>query len=113
MTDERAGFRVAEQSGLQVTGTLGVLDLAADRGLVDFAAAILALEQTSFRRPGALLRVLLAKHESVKENGVAGGSQLAEGERSRWNLVLTSGTALIQTAGFSGGEGWRGYPVCL
>ena len=68
LIDERAGFSAAQQQGLNVTGTLGVLDLAADRGLIDFAAAILALEQTNFRRPGALLRVLLAKHGLRKEN---------------------------------------------
>ncbi len=67
LIDERAGFSVAQQQGLNVTGTLGVLDLAAERGLIDFAAAIVALEQTSFRRPVGLLRVLLAKHGMRKE----------------------------------------------
>lgn len=67
LIDERAGFSVAQQRGLHVTGTLGVLDLAAERGLIDFAAAIVALEQTSFRRPGTLLRVLLANIECEKK----------------------------------------------
>jgi predicted nucleic acid-binding protein len=49
--------------GFRVTGTLGVLDLAATRGLVDFAAAIRMLEGTSFRRPEAVLKTLLAKHK--------------------------------------------------
>jgi predicted nucleic acid-binding protein len=62
LIDERLGFRVAQQMGLRVTGTLGVLDLAAERGLVDFAEAIRRLEQASFRRPLKLLKVLLAKH---------------------------------------------------
>lgn len=62
LIDERLGFRVAQQMGLRVTGTLGVLDIAAERGLVDFAEAIRRLEQTSFRRPLKLLEVLLAKH---------------------------------------------------
>lgn len=65
LIDERAGFQVARQLGLDATGTLGVLDRAADRGLVDFAAAIRALEQTSFRRPAMILRALLAKHRSI------------------------------------------------
>lgn len=64
LIDERDGFRIAMRRGLRATGTLGVLDLAAERGLVDFAAAITALELTSFRLPAALLKILLAKHTS-------------------------------------------------
>jgi predicted nucleic acid-binding protein len=63
LIDERAGFRVAQRRGLRATGTIGILDLAADKGLVDFADAIRRLEQTNFRRPAALLRALLAKHD--------------------------------------------------
>jgi predicted nucleic acid-binding protein len=63
LIDDRRGARVAKQQGLRVTGTLGLLDLAAERGLVDFAGAIRALENTSFRRPEALLQALLNKHE--------------------------------------------------
>ena len=50
LIDERAGFRVAQGRGLRATGTLGVLDLAAERGLIDFAEAIRQLEPTGFRR---------------------------------------------------------------
>ncbi len=63
LIDERAGFRVAREKGLRVTGTLGVLDIAAERGLVDFAQAIGQLEKTNFRRPAELLKALLAKHD--------------------------------------------------
>jgi len=63
LLDERAGVRVAQRKGLRVTGTLGVLDLAAERGLVDFRQAIRSLENTTFRRPRALLEALLAKHK--------------------------------------------------
>lgn len=62
LIDERTRSRVAQTRGLRVTGTLGVLDLAAERGLIDFADAIRALELTSFRRPAALLELLLEKH---------------------------------------------------
>jgi predicted nucleic acid-binding protein len=62
LIDEREGFRVAPRKGLRVTGTLGLLDLAAERGLVDFTQAIRELERTSFRRPDALLEGLLEKH---------------------------------------------------
>lgn len=51
LIDEREGFRVAKKRGLRVTGTLGLLDLAAGRGMIDFDQAIQMLERTSFRRP--------------------------------------------------------------
>jgi hypothetical protein len=57
------GIGLPCKGGLQVTGTLGLLDLAAQRGLVDFAQAIQALERTTFRRPDALLNALLRKHQ--------------------------------------------------
>jgi len=63
LIDDRKGVDVARQLGLRVTGTLGVLDLAAERGLIDFAEAIRALERTTFRRPGELLNALAAKHQ--------------------------------------------------
>jgi predicted nucleic acid-binding protein len=63
LIDERRGVRAAERQGLRVTGTLGVLDLAAERGWLDFAKAIRLLEGTTFRRPTALLETLLYKHK--------------------------------------------------
>lgn len=63
LIDDRQGMRLARQQGLRATGTLGLLDLAAERGLIDFADAIKQLEQTTFRRPEALLKKLLQKHE--------------------------------------------------
>jgi predicted nucleic acid-binding protein len=50
-----------------VIGTLGILDVAAERGLVDFAQAIRSLRRTSFRIPEALLDSLLKKHECPTE----------------------------------------------
>ena len=66
MIDERDGSRVARKRGLRVTGTLGLLDLAAERGLVNFAQAIQSLEGTTFRRPTALLEALLLKHRMLE-----------------------------------------------
>ncbi len=65
LIDERLGFRVAKRRGLRVTGTLGLLDRAADLGLVDFTEAIRNLELTSFRRPVDLIQTLLAKHKTT------------------------------------------------
>lgn len=62
LMDDRKGVKAAEGKGLRVTGTLGVLDLAAERGLVDFGEAIRKLKRTSFRRPAALLDALSEKH---------------------------------------------------
>jgi predicted nucleic acid-binding protein len=62
---EREGFRVARRKGLRVTGTLGVLDLAAERRLIDLAEAIRRLERTNFRRPQAVLEALLLKHKGT------------------------------------------------
>jgi predicted nucleic acid-binding protein len=65
LVDERIGFRMAKKMGLRVTGTLGLLDMAADHGLVNFGAAVQALEKTTFRRPETLLEALLKKHSQT------------------------------------------------
>ena len=62
LMDDRKGVIVARGKGLRVTGTLGVLDLAAQRGLIDFAQAVNRLRRTTFRIPEALLDSLMKKH---------------------------------------------------
>lgn len=62
LMDDRKGVIAARRRGLRVTGTLGVLDLAAQRGLVNFAQAIERLRRTTFRIPEGLLDSLLMKH---------------------------------------------------
>ncbi|MBI4910828.1 MAG: DUF3368 domain-containing protein [Acidobacteria bacterium] len=62
LMDERRGVTVARGKGLRVTGTLGILDLAAEEGLVDFAQAAASLRQTSFRNPADLLETMIKKH---------------------------------------------------
>jgi predicted nucleic acid-binding protein len=47
--DERLGVRLAQQHGLAVTGTLGILVQAAVRRLVDMDEAIQRLQRTTFR----------------------------------------------------------------
>jgi predicted nucleic acid-binding protein len=49
LIDERKGTRVALNKGFEVTGTLGVLGVAARRGLVDLADSFAGLKQTNFR----------------------------------------------------------------
>lgn len=59
LTDDRAAVRAAKKKGLPVTGTLGVLDLAAAHGLVDLESAIARLIATNFRYSQSLIdRVL-------------------------------------------------------
>jgi predicted nucleic acid-binding protein len=48
LVDERAARREATSRGLATSGTLGILDRAAEKGLVDFAQALHRLTQTSF-----------------------------------------------------------------
>jgi len=64
LIDERDGVKVARKKGLRVTGTLGVLDIAAARGLVNFAEAIQQLGRTTFHRPESVLQALLKKHSA-------------------------------------------------
>ena len=62
LMDDRAGVTVARRRGLAVTGTLGVLDLAARRGLVNLAEAFERLKATSFYYRQGLFDALLAQH---------------------------------------------------
>jgi len=59
LIDERAGSAIARSLGLSITGTLGVLDEAARRGLIRLPDAIHLLKQTSFRYPKAIVDRLL------------------------------------------------------
>lgn len=62
LMDDRAGVAVARQQGLAVTGTLGVLDLAARHGLIDLADAFARLRATTFRCRPEIVDALLAQH---------------------------------------------------
>jgi predicted nucleic acid-binding protein len=66
LMDDRQGVIAASAAGLQVIGTLGVLDRAALRGLVDLPAAIARLRWTNFRARPEFLDALLAQHEVKK-----------------------------------------------
>ena len=59
LIDERKGSSVAISKGFKTTGTLGFLDLASRRGLIDLREAIQRLLQTNFRyRPEIIHRIL-------------------------------------------------------
>ena len=59
LIDDRAGVAAALAKGLNTTGTLGVVDLAARRGLIDLETAFEQLKSTNFRRPPAILEAML------------------------------------------------------
>jgi predicted nucleic acid-binding protein len=58
LLDERKGRRAARERGLRVSGTLGVIRLAADQGLITLADALDHLEKTNFRVSPRLLNSL-------------------------------------------------------
>jgi len=60
LMDDREGVEEARRLSLTVTGTLGVLDRAAERGLIELAAVFARLRQTNFRIDPSLLDRLLA-----------------------------------------------------
>jgi predicted nucleic acid-binding protein len=59
LMDDRDGVRVARRIGLAVTGTIGILDMAAHRGLLDLADGFARLRRTSFRCPDEIMANLL------------------------------------------------------
>src|SRR5438045_1200495 len=61
LMDDRDGANLARRRGIAVTGTLGILDLAATRGLIRLDVAIERLKQTSFRYPPDVVEALLAR----------------------------------------------------
>jgi predicted nucleic acid-binding protein len=63
LLDEKAARQVAMERGLQVIGLLGILGIAADRGLADFALMIEWLQQTNFWVSPRLLQMLLERYE--------------------------------------------------
>jgi predicted nucleic acid-binding protein len=62
LMDERDGVEEAARLGLRVTGTLGVLDQAATKELIDLPSALNRLRATNFRVSPVLLEGLLADH---------------------------------------------------
>ncbi|QZZ19731.1 DUF3368 domain-containing protein [Leptothermofonsia sichuanensis E412] len=57
--DERLGRRIANDRGIPIIGTLGILDDAARQGLVELSDAIARLQQTNFRISRRIIQQLL------------------------------------------------------
>ncbi len=61
LIDDREGVKAAIRRGLDKVGTLGVLDKAAQRGLLDLAGAFARMRLTIFRFPEKLMQKMLAE----------------------------------------------------
>jgi predicted nucleic acid-binding protein len=58
LLDERKGRQAAREQGLRVSGTLGLIRLAANQNLVTLADVLARLEKTNFRLSPRLLEAL-------------------------------------------------------
>jgi len=65
LMDDREGVIAARREGFAVTGTLGVLGLAAERGLIQLADAFERLKRTNFRYRQEIMDKLLKKMTDV------------------------------------------------
>jgi len=61
LIDDRKGAAAARRKGFEITGTLGLLTRAAQRGLLDLAGALARLKRTNFHYRQELLDELLKK----------------------------------------------------
>jgi predicted nucleic acid-binding protein len=66
LMDDRGGVAAARAQGLEAIGTLGLLDLAARRGLINLAEAVERLKSTNFRYDPTITDALLAQHSKRK-----------------------------------------------
>lgn len=64
LMDDRTGAAAAQRKGFAVTGTIGLLYLAAQRGLLDLREAFERLRQTSFRCPDEIMAQLLHRFQT-------------------------------------------------
>jgi predicted nucleic acid-binding protein len=64
LMDDRAGRQAATQCGLTVVGTLGLLDQAALRALIDLPQVIERLRQTNARLDPVLVEAVLEQHRN-------------------------------------------------
>lgn len=62
LLDEKKARQMAMSQGLTVSGLLGVLGLAADRGLIPIREVVEALRRTTFRIDPRLLKLLLDRY---------------------------------------------------
>ena len=72
LMDDRAGVIAVKRKGLIVTGTLGILSLAAERGLIDLEATLAHLKATNFRYSQRLIdRVIRLHRERTRSASIS------------------------------------------
>lgn len=69
LTDDLEGREEAIQRGIAVMGTLGILERAALRELIDLPAVIARLHTTSFYAPPEIIAAMLARDADRKARG--------------------------------------------
>ena len=62
LIDDREGRREAKRRAIPVTGTLGILDKAAERGLIDLRVVVEQLGKTNFYLSENAIKSLLERH---------------------------------------------------
>lgn len=67
LMDDREGVDEARRFGLTVTGTLGVLERAAERTLIDLPGAVARLQATNFRAAPHVIQALLERHAARRK----------------------------------------------
>lgn len=66
LIDEKLGRKVAAKRNLRIIGTLGIVDQAADEGMIDFAATLAKLKANEFYVSGELEKFFLARDANRK-----------------------------------------------
>ena len=66
LTDDLEGREEAMQRGIEVTGTLGILERAALRTLLDLPTVIAQLQATTFYGPPDIIAAMLARDAGRK-----------------------------------------------
>lgn len=66
LTDDLEGRKEALQRGIPVTGTLGILERAALRDLIDLPTAITGLQATTFFPPAEIIAAMLDRDAARK-----------------------------------------------
>jgi predicted nucleic acid-binding protein len=66
LMDDRDGVLIARSKGFRVAGTLGVLSMAAERGLVNLAQAFERIKRTSFHYRQDIMDQLLADAANLR-----------------------------------------------
>ena len=67
LTDDLEGRQKAIQRGIAVTGTLGILERAALRALIDLPAVIAQLQATTFYGPPDIIAAMLTRDAARKK----------------------------------------------